>query len=152
MGDIQVGGYDLAVREVADRLADRTHFVISTCEHHVAEVATMLDGFAGTVGLFDSGQHAILRLTGPLGELGGIMPLLGLAPLAAIVLLPKTTPASALRVFTAQPIAADGSQDIIVARDADGLAKLPRLLVDALNRIDPAFVARLAALDVRRQS
>ena len=141
--------YRDAVRLVADSLADRTEFVVSVPPHMLRTVAAEAAGLPGRW-LLDSARGPVLQVSAPtvlivaalIGELA-----------AAVVLIPKTTPAARIRAVFGDTVPDDGSRDLlIIGGEEDTTAFCPGLLADAIGRVDPVAAAQLAARDIRNLS
>ena len=138
-----------AVRHIADCLADRTSYVVGVPPNMIETVAIRAARLPARW-LLDNGTRTVMQASGTAARV--LASLLGdLA--AAVVTIPKTTPAAQIRGALGELIPADGSQDvIIVGADGDSVNMWPRLLTAAIAEVDPAFAAVLAASDLANLS
>jgi hypothetical protein len=140
-----------AVAAIARRLADRTAFVVFTPPAQLGETVARLRRLPGWTGYLDSGGEMVTE-GDPLAcaALGGLVQAVG-ARVAAVLIVPKTVPAAALGRALGQPIAADGSEDVIGVVDGQRVA-WPLLLVDAIAEVDPVSAAQLHANSLVRSN
>lgn len=137
-----------AVDAIAAHIADRTAFIVLAPPKLLGEVITRLRHVPGWTGYLDTGRDSVAR--GDAAEfvtLGRVAQAFG-TPAIAVMTVPKTVPAARLSRALRQPIADDGSQDILVIRGESGPIHWPMLFVDALEQVEPAAAAQLHAEDL----
>jgi len=136
-----------AVRVIAGHIADRDAFVISIPPAFVASAAARLHAVRACAWYTDNGTGVVMQLAGRGIQAAGVLDELLPGLTAAVAIVPKTVPAAELAAAMRHAIPGDGSQDLVLLHgggEADAIV-WPVLLVDALARIDPAFVACLVA-------
>lgn len=137
---------DKAVQRIADRIADRDAYVITAPPDTLPLLSRTLDGIPGWTAYLDSGIPAILHTD----RAGALLVADLLMDTAAVIVVPKTVPASELSKVVGQEVPADGSQDLVVLMPPDGGPIFwPLLFVDALAIVDPPVAAQLRAHQIR---
>lgn len=140
-----------AVDAIARHLADRTAFVVFAPPAQLAETVRRLHAVPDWTGYLDTGDPLVTEADSAmcvaLGALAGVFGV----PTAAVFVVPKTVPAARLGRALGHLIPADGSQDVIGVVDGERVA-WPLLLVDALERVDPAAAAHLHANSLARSN
>lgn len=130
-----------AVKSIAGHLADRDSYVITAPPSTLATLSQTLRDVPDWTAYLDGGTPAVLH-TGLAGALA-VVDILTLS--AAVIVVPKTVPPSALSTAVGQEIPTDGSQDIVILMAPDEPVMFPLLFVDALAIVDPHAAAQLYA-------
>ncbi|GAA2370798.1 hypothetical protein Cme02nite_45080 [Catellatospora methionotrophica] len=137
-----------AVDAIAGHLADRTAFVVLAPPDLLAETTGRLRHLPGWTGYLDTGRDTVAQGNAEqFAALCGVAQVLG-RPAVAVLTIPKTVPARRVAQALRRPVAADGSQDVLVVRVDGGPVCWPLLFVDALERVEPAAAAQLHAEDL----
>lgn len=137
---------DTAVRRIAARLADRTHYVMSVPPPAIVAVATGLRDVPDWSAYLDAGLPAVMRCHDA-RALAVLAVLSG--PMCAVVTVPKTVPPDVLSTITRTEVPADGSRDVLIVHLGEDVPMIwPLLFVDALAVLDPAVAAQIRAYDI----
>ncbi len=134
-----------ALRELADAIAGRHHFVVPLAPEEFQQVEQINQALPGGCCYLDAGQPTVLRLRPAPRALSAFLRLLPL-PLGVVLVAPKT-PEARRRLSHAgdRPIPINDQQDLVIPYyDGEGLV-FPLLFVDALDLADPVAAARLRA-------
>lgn len=135
---------DDAVRILAGHIADCTAFLIIIPPGLLADGAHRLQQLPATwTAYLDNATGTVLTMPDPAG-LVAVDSLIG-QRVAAVVVVPKTTPAELLSIAFDQPIDPDGSRDLILMQEPDGPIGWPTLFVDALGEVDPSSAEAIRA-------
>ncbi len=141
-----------AVTRISAPIADRFAYVILTTPDALTaglpERLTLLP--PGWLAYLDRGDDCVLETD----NAGAISLAAALFPVAVIITVPKTIPASVLSEALGQEVPPDGSQDLIML--TTDLEKAcgwpgperqvwPEIFLDALDRVDPDMVSAIRA-------
>lgn len=135
-----------AITEISACLADRDAYVVGIPPGALLDFAFRLENVPVMTAWVDNGTNVVLK-TSDLPVLAVAVTVMDFRA-AAVVAIPKTVPAAVVRAAIDRDMPDDGSRDIVVLDDGGRLAYWPRLLVDALQRVDPAYTAQLHANEV----
>lgn len=129
---------DVAVTDIAARLADRDAFVLLGQPDATRAIGERIDQAGDWTCYIDNGTDNVLRINDltRLALATTVTATLGL-PTVAVFLVPKTVPAKVLADALGQEIPADGSRDIIGLYEREHPLIWPMMFVEALERVDP---------------
>lgn len=135
-----------AVREIADRIADRTHFVMISPTHRLARlVYDLAEQTPQWCAYLDSGSGMVLRTP----HAGTVAAIKVFIETAGVVTVPKTVPAAKLAAVVDQPVPEDGSQDLVVLYEPGEPMFWPTLFVNAIDLVDPKAAATIRANQIQ---
>lgn len=134
------------VRTIAGHIADRDSFVIATPPGMLAPLALALRELPPVwTAYLDNGLPLVLRTDQPSALAAVEM----LTPATAVVIVPKSIPATVLGEALGQEVAGDGSQDIVLLRTTlQGPMVWPVLFVDAVAIVDPRAAMQIRVSDL----
>jgi hypothetical protein len=130
-----------AIRRIADHLADQDAFVITVPPHELNAFGHSIKNVQSWTAYLDNGTGHILRTDTP----GALLVAELLFPTAAVVVVPKTVPATVLSEALGQEVPADGSRDIVILTSQGGPTYYPMLFINALDIVSPSTAALLRA-------
>lgn len=131
-----------AVALLSTALTERSHYVLTAPPGAAALVAPRLTRLAWTAYL-DQGTEEIAAVT----QVGAVVAAELLTEVATVILVP-IRPGVAEYLSAALGVAVSPDRDILAIATPDGRAAWPRLLVDAIDRVDPVAAAQIRAAAV----
>jgi hypothetical protein len=135
-------GRGQAVQQIADQLADRTSYVITTPAERLGPlVRALADHAPRWIAYLDNATGTVLRTP----DASTVCAVDRVADTAAVITVPKAVAPAALAAALGQPVPDDGSQDIFVLCGHGEPVPFPLLFVDALDLVDPVAAAQLRA-------
>lgn len=131
-----------AVALLSTALAERKHYVLTAPPGAAAHVAPRLTHLTWTAYL-DQGTEEIAAVT----QVAAVVAAELLTEVSAVILVP-IRPGVAEYLTAALGVAVAPDRDILAIATPDGRAAWPRLMVDALDRVDPVAAAQIRAAAV----
>ncbi|HEX6498986.1 MAG TPA: hypothetical protein VF054_08135 [Micromonosporaceae bacterium] len=140
----QLLDWSTAVREIADRIADRTAYIVTTPGALIGALAERLADVPTWTAYIDNGTPLILatRNATLFGQAENISRLFGVG-CAAVAVVPKTVRPALIRCAFGAHVPADGSCDLLPFVEPGEPVALPALFAAAFAQADPDAAAEL---------
>jgi hypothetical protein len=142
-GTVEIVPRGNTVAVIAARYEKRDAYLVAAGPSQVPSALARLAPVAEAIVYLDQGGETVMSATGAALQ---VMPDLmeTAAPCAAVWVVPKSVSAARLGKALGDSIPADGSRDLIVLTADDGNhAAHPLILVDAIERVDPAAAGHI---------